>query len=245
MKTRNEWLFVMVVVMLIFCLPWQVQSAQKGRDQIIKVSNNQSTSIGGNQTISVGGNRNVTVGAADVTQIGRNQSITVGTSRTVTVGSQAQTNVGAHESTNIGATLTLTVGVGEIVRIGKNHAITIGSDRRLDVGGNRAENASRNYNIRAILIEAGNQITLKTGKAMIILKKNGDIIISGKNISVRGSGNVGINCLLLCHGNFPDVISSSLKRTGGNLMGKVFRGLHIGVERGTNSPLRENISERN
>jgi len=39
-------------------------------------------------------------------------------------------------------------------------------------------------------MEADDQITLKTGSATIVMKKNGDITISGANINVKGSGNV-------------------------------------------------------
>jgi type VI secretion system secreted protein VgrG len=39
-------------------------------------------------------------------------------------------------------------------------------------------------------MEADKQITLKTGSAKIVMKSNGDITISGKNINVKGSGKV-------------------------------------------------------
>ena len=42
------------------------------------------------------------------------------------------------------------------------------------------------------MIDAGDQITLKTGKASIVMKKNGDIVIKGKKITTKGSGDVVI-----------------------------------------------------
>jgi type VI secretion system secreted protein VgrG len=40
------------------------------------------------------------------------------------------------------------------------------------------------------VIEIKDQLTIKVGKASITLKKNGDIIIDGKNINTKGSGNI-------------------------------------------------------
>jgi type VI secretion system secreted protein VgrG len=43
---------------------------------------------------------------------------------------------------------------------------------------------------KKITIEAGDQITIKTGKAKITMEKNGDITIEGKEINLKGSGNI-------------------------------------------------------
>ena len=40
------------------------------------------------------------------------------------------------------------------------------------------------------VIEIKDQLTIKVGKASFTLKKNGDIIIDGKNINTKGSGNI-------------------------------------------------------
>lgn len=42
------------------------------------------------------------------------------------------------------------------------------------------------------MIEAGDQITIKTGSASITLKKDGTIQLKGKDITVSGSGKIGI-----------------------------------------------------
>ena len=43
---------------------------------------------------------------------------------------------------------------------------------------------------KKIQFVADDEITIKTGKAMIVMKKNGDITIKGKKINVKGSGDV-------------------------------------------------------
>jgi type VI secretion system secreted protein VgrG len=40
------------------------------------------------------------------------------------------------------------------------------------------------------VIDIEDQLTIKVGKASITMKKNGDIIIKGKNINTKGSGNI-------------------------------------------------------
>jgi len=40
------------------------------------------------------------------------------------------------------------------------------------------------------IIDITEQLTIKVGKATITMKKNGDITINGKNINVKGSGNI-------------------------------------------------------
>lgn len=40
---------------------------------------------------------------------------------------------------------------------------------------------------RKVLIEAGDEIVIKTGKSSIEMKKDGTITISGKDISINGS----------------------------------------------------------
>ena len=41
-----------------------------------------------------------------------------------------------------------------------------------------------------IVIDAGDELILKCGSASIQLKKNGDIVIEGKKISVKASGDL-------------------------------------------------------
>ncbi|MBK6993019.1 MAG: hypothetical protein IPH34_14845 [Chitinophagaceae bacterium] len=53
---------------------------------------------------------------------------------------------------------------------------------------------SQNINTieRKVMIEASDEIVIKTGSSSILMKKDGTIIINGKNISVKGSSDVTI-----------------------------------------------------
>ena len=43
-----------------------------------------------------------------------------------------------------------------------------------------------------LIIEAGESVLLKTGEASIMMMKNGDIAIKGKNIIVQGSAKISV-----------------------------------------------------
>ncbi|MBP9104057.1 MAG: hypothetical protein KBF82_09355 [Chitinophagaceae bacterium] len=43
---------------------------------------------------------------------------------------------------------------------------------------------------RKVMIEASDEIVIKTGKSSLIMKKDGTIMITGKDISINGSGTV-------------------------------------------------------
>jgi type VI secretion system secreted protein VgrG len=42
------------------------------------------------------------------------------------------------------------------------------------------------------VIDAGDQIIIKTGKASIAMKKDGTITIQGKDITIKGSGEINV-----------------------------------------------------
>ena len=68
----------------------------------------------------------------------------------------------------------------------------MGKDLKHTVSGNRTEAVQKEYSLTAkkVTITAEDELLLVSGSAKILLKKNGDIQISGKEISVKGSGDV-------------------------------------------------------
>ena len=43
-----------------------------------------------------------------------------------------------------------------------------------------------------LVIDAGDSVTIKTGSASISMKKDGTIVIKGKDITVEGSGKINV-----------------------------------------------------
>jgi type VI secretion system secreted protein VgrG len=142
------------------------------------VSLNETVTVGVAQAITVGAARAVTVGAAQAITVGAAQVITVGAAQTISVvGNETETYGGNHTQT-VGGNQNVTVAKDGVFKIGKNRGVNVGEEDLLNVG-------------KKIGIEAGEEIVLKTGDAMITMNKNGTITISGKEITVEGSGAVG------------------------------------------------------
>ena len=149
--------------------------AQKNWRTVIE--NDESETIGNNKTLQVGGNRTETVGKA--------QTLTLGAAYQLTVGAAMSERVGSDKQVEVGGTLSET--------LGRDLRLTIGNDGRLTLGRNLVLNVGNGITIEAqktVTISAADELTLKCGQAAIVLKKNGDISITGKEISVKASGDL-------------------------------------------------------
>ncbi|HEY6365657.1 MAG TPA: type VI secretion system tip protein TssI/VgrG [Candidatus Binatia bacterium] len=141
------------------------------------IENDEAETTGNNKTLHVGGNRTETVGKA--------QTLTIGGAFQLTVGATMSERVGSDKQLEIAKTLSET--------IGRDLRLTIGHDGRLVFGRNLVLNVGNSLSIEAqktLTIAAADELTLKCGQAAIVLKKNGDISITGKKISVKASGDL-------------------------------------------------------
>jgi type VI secretion system secreted protein VgrG len=150
-----------------------------GNDESIDIGNNQKVTVAKDQTISVSANRSVNVTKNETIGIDGNRSESVGQSETVTIAKSRSHSIGTDEAVDIGGKRALTVAKNETTSIGENRTITIGKEDKLDVG-------------KKLVIEAGDEISLTTGSASIVMKKDGTITISGKDIKLDGSGKINI-----------------------------------------------------
>ena len=160
---------------------------KKGSEQVyIHAEKDMATNIENDERIDVGRNRDKTVGNNQSESIGKNKTIDVAENHTESIGKDKTMDVGDNHKENIGKNTTIS--------IGKNMDLTIGKDRQESVGGKHTEDVSKEYGLQAksISMTADKEIILKTGSAKLIMKSNGDITLSGKNINVKGSGNVVI-----------------------------------------------------
>ncbi len=165
-----------------------------GNNRTTTISNNLNESVGGQKSISVGSNSSETVAVNKQVSVGGAKSETIGAAMQLEVGAAMAVTVGAAKQVSVGGNLTETIGGNASVFVGKDLIQSIGKDLQVTVDNNLTEKVSETRKLAAgrIVITAEDEITLKSGKASIVMKKNGDIHISGKNISVKGSGNVNI-----------------------------------------------------
>jgi type VI secretion system secreted protein VgrG len=189
-----------------------------GANEKIDVTGNRTRTVGGNETISVTGNRGVSVSGnesltitlarqksillAENISVGLSRSAEIGVAETVIVGAARTTTVGAIDSLSVGASRSVTVGTGETTSVGTDQTITVGANRTLSVTGNETVKVAGNDGVKVgknYTLEAADQIILKTGDATLTMKKDGKIVLKGKeimidgsDITVKGSGKIQI-----------------------------------------------------
>jgi type VI secretion system secreted protein VgrG len=180
-----------------------------GADETVTIGGGYSQTVSGSRTRMVSGAETVTVALARTHTVGINEAISVGAAQEVTVGAARTLTVGGAQATTIGAGHTVTVGADQTVSVGAAHTVTVTADETVSVGGaqgitvtgdrtlsvgeNLTESVTKDYSHKAgknIVIDAGEEITIVTGKASITMNKNGDITIDGKLITINGSGNI-------------------------------------------------------
>ncbi len=179
------------------------ESITIGVNRTEKVGVNESVTIGANRTVSVGGSetasvtaqRTHSVGINETIAIGAAQEIAIGAMQTVVIGANQDIKVGANQSTNVGANQSTDVGANCSLEVGSNLSSKVGADESHSIGGGRSSDVAKDDAIKVgknFVLDAGDSISLKTGSASITMKKDGTIVIKGKDISLDGSGKINV-----------------------------------------------------
>jgi type VI secretion system secreted protein VgrG len=96
-----------------------------------------------------------------------------------------------------------TVGHSRAAEIGRNDHLSVGGDRSVEIGGSDALRVARERTTsidkddrlsvaKKLLIDAGDEVVLTAGSASITLKKDGTLMIKGKDIVIDAAGSVSI-----------------------------------------------------
>jgi len=180
-----------------------------GHDRTKTIDNDETTHVKGNRTETVDKNETITIHANRTETVDMNETITIGANRTESVAINEIVTIGVMRTHTIGAADILTIGAAQLLTIGAAQNITIGGPQSTSVGGSqsvsvaksqseevgeeRAVSVAKNDSLKVgkkLMIDAGEEITLKTGDAMIQMKKDGTILISGKDITIKASGEI-------------------------------------------------------
>ncbi|HEV2507824.1 MAG TPA: type VI secretion system tip protein TssI/VgrG [Mesorhizobium sp.] len=170
---------------------------------------NHSQTVGLVQTVTVGAARVDTVGAAEARTVGAAQVNTIGATRSVSVGISQSHNIGASDSWDIGASQSVKIAADQGVKIGgaqnseiaKTWIVKVGEDNSTQVSGAHELKIGKKSLIqvgedsgisvgKTLTLEAKDEIQLKCGDAIITMKKNGEIVIKGKDVSINASGTI-------------------------------------------------------
>jgi type VI secretion system secreted protein VgrG len=164
-------------------------------DRTETVGSNETITIGANRTETVGAAESITIGASRTTSIAVAETLTVGAAQNIAVGGLRDVSVGGAESIAVGAARSVAVVGSHTTTVGGSRSSTIGRNETVSITGGRTVTVGKDDGLKVsnkILIDAGDEITIKTGDAMIVMKKNGDIAIKGKHLTFEGSGKIGV-----------------------------------------------------
>lgn len=144
---------------------------------------------------SIGRDDSLTVGQDQTTDVSRDRKEKVGRDETITIDRDRKETVTGAESITIGGDRTEKVAGKETIKISGDRSTTLEKKETLSVGDNRSTSVDKNDSLsvsKKFSLDAGDEITLKTGSASIVLKKDGTITISGKDITLKGSGKIAV-----------------------------------------------------
>jgi len=128
------------------------------------------------------------------TTVGRNRADVIGGDDAQVIGGKRSQVIGGQSETQIETNQIEEAGLDRTEQVGRNELEVIGGNLTTQVSGNTQQVTAKDQTINAkkISLTAADQLVLKTGRAMIMMKKNGDITISGVNVNIKGSNTASI-----------------------------------------------------
>jgi type VI secretion system secreted protein VgrG len=179
------------------------RTASVGNNETLSINANQSSTIGGDRAATVAGNESLAVVGsatkevlvADTVLVGGVRSLTAG-SEAVTVGARTKT-VATSETTTVGGSRTETVGGDESITIGGARSVTVTGAESLQTDATIAMTAKEAFQAQAgddamFSMNKDGEILIKSGDSSILLKKNGQIAIKGKELLIDTDSKVEI-----------------------------------------------------
>jgi type VI secretion system secreted protein VgrG len=164
-------------------------------NETITIGANRTETVNKNETVTVTMTRTHTVGINDALSVGAAHEITVGGLQAISVGAMQNVEIGANQSVSVGRNQSTDVGKNVSLQIGEDNAVKIGKNDTLDVGESRTAKVAKDDSLKVgknLVIDAGDTVTLKTGSASITMKKDGTIVIKGKDVKIEGSGKINV-----------------------------------------------------
>jgi type VI secretion system secreted protein VgrG len=123
---------------------------------------------------------------------------TVKHDESIEIGNDRKKHVEKNEDVTVGGNRTEEVTKNETITIHENRSEKVDKDETLTIGKNRSHEVGDNDSLKVgkkLLIDVGDEITIRTGKSSIVMKKDGTITISGKDITVTGTGEINVKAV--------------------------------------------------
>jgi type VI secretion system secreted protein VgrG len=170
-------------------------------DETTKIGHDRTETVANNEMIAINANRTETVDKDETITIHGNRTETVDKNETITINGGRTENVAKNESITIGGGRTESVAKDESISIGGGRTESVAKDESISINGGRTESVAKDESLtvggarsesvgKSLTITAADAISIITGDASIVMKKDGTIAISGKDITITGSGQI-------------------------------------------------------
>ena len=143
-----------------------------GHDRVKNVKNDERSTITGNRTEEVSKDEKITIHGNRIEIVDKDEDITIKGKRTEHVTLDEEVTVKANRTVDVGKAEKLIVGAGRTQNITGDDQVTV---------------------TKKLHFDAGDEIVIKTGDASITMKKDGTIILKGKDVSITASGKINAN----------------------------------------------------
>lgn len=163
-----------------------------GCNETITIGVDQSSTIGSNRTANIGSNRTITVGSNDTLTVMANQFETVAIAKTETIGAAKALSIGAAYQITVAAAMNTSVGLVQGTQVGLTKSLLVGKDYKQTISKDKTTMVTKDTKFKTgkdYVIDAGSSFTIKCGQSKLVMKKDGTITLSGKDLKVKTKAN--------------------------------------------------------
>ncbi len=168
------------------------------RDRTETVDRNETITVHGQRDEEVDKNETITIHQNRTERVDLNESVSIGINQSLSVGSNRKKSVGNSETVTIGKLKTETIGLGNIKsmglfqmkNIGMGYMRSVGAVMFSNVGFMRNDSVGMKWSAsvgKDYTLTAGESITLECGSSKLTMKKDGTIVLEGRDITIKAS----------------------------------------------------------
>jgi type VI secretion system secreted protein VgrG len=157
------------------------------QNETITIHQNRTETVDQNETITIGLNRTEDIAANETVTIGGNKTETVTQAKAETVVLAKALSIGAAYQVSVGGAMNTTVVLAQAEEIGLAKQVLVGKGYGINVGSNHTIDVGTDYTLTA-----RDSITLKVGKCMLVMRKDGTITVNGVKLNNKGSDHVKV-----------------------------------------------------
>jgi type VI secretion system secreted protein VgrG len=158
-----------------------------GHDRVKNVKHDETSTITGNRTEEVFKDEKISIHGGRIEMVDKDENITITGARKESVGKDETISITGARTETVSKDEKITITGARQVDVGKAETLTVGAGRQQTITGDDQVKVSKR-----LLFDAGDEVVIKTGSASITMKKDGTIVLKGKDVSISASGKINV-----------------------------------------------------